>query len=128
LDSDTAAVPNSKPLVDITYQLALTNLGGCTVKDEIFIEVLKAPQVPNAFSPNGDGVNDTWRIPYLDTYPGATVDVFNRYGQKVFSSLGYATEWTGKLNGKALPVGTYYYVINPKNGLEIMNGSVTIVY
>jgi gliding motility-associated-like protein len=128
LDSDTAAIPNSKPLVDITYQLALTNLGGCTVKDEIFIEVLKAPQVPNAFSPNGDGVNDTWRIPYLDTYPGATVDVFNRYGQKVFSSLGYATEWTGKLNGKALPVGTYYYVINPKNGLEIMNGSVTIVY
>ena len=128
LDADTAAIPISKPLVDITYQLALSNQGGCTVKDEIFIEVLKAPQVPNAFSPNGDGVNDTWRIPYLDTYPGATVDVFNRYGQKVFSSLGYATEWTGKLNGKALPVGTYYYVINPKNGLEIMSGSVTIVY
>lgn len=128
LDSDTAAIPNSKPLVDITYQLALSNLAGCTVRDAIFIEVLKAPQVPNAFSPNGDGINDTWRIPYLDTYPGATVDVFNRYGQKVFSSLGYAIEWTGKLNGKALPIGTYYYVINPKNGLEIMSGSVTIVY
>jgi len=128
LDSDTAAIPISRPLVDISYQLALSNIGGCTVKDAIFVEVLKAPQVPNAFSPNGDGVNDTWRIPYLDTYPGATVDVFNRYGQKVFSSLGYATEWTGKLNGKALPLGTYYYVINPKNGLEIISGAVTIVY
>jgi gliding motility-associated-like protein len=115
-------------LDDITYQLKLTGIGGCSVSDQIFVEVLKAPQVPNAFSPNGDGINDTWRIKYLDSYPGCTIDVFNRYGQKVFSSVGYATEWDGKLNGKTLPIGTYYYVLNPKNGRAIISGSVTIIF
>lgn len=127
LNNDTAAIPISKPLDDITYQLKLTGIGGCTVTDQIFVEVLKAPQVPNAFSPNGDGINDTWKIKYLDSYPGCTIDVFNRYGQKVFSSAGYATEWDGKLNGKTLPIGTYYYILNPKNGRALISGSVTII-
>jgi gliding motility-associated-like protein len=83
--------------------------------------------IPNAFSPNGDGINDTWQIEYLESYPGTTVDIFNRYGQKVFSSVGYTKPWDGKYNGKVLPVGTYYYVINPKNGRSTMSGSVTII-
>ena len=95
--------------------------------DSIFITVLKSPVIPNGFSPNGDGINDTWKIKYLDSYPGATVDVYNRYGQPVFHSYGYSTEWDGSTNGKPLPIGTYYYVINPKNGKPIFSGSVTII-
>ena len=79
------------------------------------------------FSPNGDGINDTWKIQYLESYPGATIDVFNRYGQKVFSSLGYNKEWDGTFKGNPLPVGTYYYIINPKNGRALINGSITII-
>lgn len=127
LSSDTAATPKAIPEEDITYRLKLTAKGGCSVTDTIFIRVLKGPEVPNAFSPNGDGINDTWRIKYLDGYPGATIDVYNRYGQIVFRSLGYDVEWNGTRNGNPLPIGTYYYIINPKNGRQIITGSVTII-
>ncbi len=127
LNNDTAAIPISVPKTDITYKLTLTGLGNCAVTDTIFIKVLFAPLVPNAFSPNGDGINDTWKILYLESYPGATIDIFNRYGQKVFSSTGYNSEWDGKFNGSPLPIGTYYYIINPKNGRALINGSVTII-
>jgi gliding motility-associated-like protein len=127
LNSDTASVPISTPKADITYTLTLTGAGNCTVSDNVLVKVLLAPVVPNAFSPNGDGINDTWKIQYLESYPGATIDIFNRYGQKIFSSTGYNTEWDGKFNGSPLPIGTYYYIINPKNGRSIINGSVTII-
>lgn len=127
LNSDTAATPKSSPADDITYKLILTGSGGCSVSDTIFIQVLRSPEVPNAFSPNGDGINDTWRIKYLESYPGAVIDVYNRYGQIVFHSIGYDQDWDGNYNGKPMPVGTYYYIINPKNGRQILTGSVTII-
>ncbi len=127
LNSDTARVPVASPLNDITYQLNLTGIGGCSVSDTLFVKVLKSPLIPNAFSPNGDGINDEWKIQYLESYPGATVEVFNRYGQKIFGSIGYDKPWDGKYNGKPLPIGTYYYLINPKNGRQIMSGSITII-
>ena len=127
LNSDTAAVPRTTPLGDVTYTLELTGLGGCMVTDDIFIKLLLAPEVPNAFSPNGDGINDNWVIKYLESYPGATIDVYNRYGQPVFKSIGYDKPWDGKYNGNELPIGTYYYIVNPKNGRKIITGSVTII-
>lgn len=127
LDSANIAQPSSTPPDDITYRLTLTGIGGCSVSDTVFIKVLKSPVVPNAFSPNGDGINDTWRILYLESYPGATIEVFNRYGQKVFESTGYSTEWDGYFNGKILPIGTYYYIINPRNGRKTLTGSVSII-
>jgi gliding motility-associated-like protein len=127
LSSDTSVAPKAIPDDDITYKLTLTATGGCSVTDTVYIRVLKGPEVPNVFSPNGDGINDTWRIKYLDGYPGATVDVYNRYGQIVYRSLGYDVEWNGTYNGNPLPVGTYYYIINPKNGRQIITGSVTII-
>ena len=64
---------------------------------------------------------------HLESYPGATVEIFNRYGQLVFRSTGYTTPWDGTLKGKPLPAGTYYYLINPKNGRQQMSGFVDIV-
>ncbi|MES2373104.1 MAG: PKD domain-containing protein [Bacteroidota bacterium] len=127
LDSINIATPKTTPLDDITYKLYLTGIGGCTVSDEIFVKVLRSPDVPNAFSPNGDGIHDTWHIQYLESYPGATIEVFNRYGQRVFYSTGYDVEWDGNVNGKPLPVGTYYYIVDPKNGRKRVSGSVTII-
>jgi gliding motility-associated-like protein len=79
------------------------------------------------FTPNGDGVNDTWNIKYLETYPGNTVDIYNRQGEKVYSSIGYASPWDGRYKGAILPTGTYYYIINPKNGRKLISGNVTII-
>ena len=95
--------------------------------DDVNITVLKNLVIPNTFTPNGDGYNDLWQIKYLESYPNTTVDVYNRYGEKVYSSIGYSVPWDGKYNGSYLPPGTYYYIIDPKNGREVIAGNVTII-
>jgi gliding motility-associated-like protein len=109
------------------YTLSAIGDGGCTATDQMTVKILNEVKIPNAFSPNGDGVYDTWRIENLADYPGAVVEVFNRYGQRVYYSDGYAREWDGRINGKSLPLGTYYYIIQLKNGFGDLKGSVTII-
>ncbi|MDB5158934.1 MAG: Gliding motility-associated C-terminal protein [Mucilaginibacter sp.] len=112
---------------DVTYTLTVTNEEGCSVTDSMTVKVLQLPLVPNTFTPNNDGINDTWEIKYLDTYTECTVDVFNRYGQKVYTSVGYKIPWNGRFNNSELPVGVYYYIINPKHGRKLLSGYVTII-
>ncbi len=127
LNNAALARPVASPADDVIYTLTVRSADGCTASDDVLVKVLKTPTVPNAFSPNRDGVHDRWEIQYLDSYPGATVEVFNRYGQKVFESRGYAKPWDGTLNGKDLPVGTYYYLIDPKNGRKPIAGFVDLI-
>ncbi len=127
LSNNDVLNPVASPLDNTTYQLVVANTEGCNAAAQITVNVLKYPVIPNAFTPNGDGVNDTWDIKYLDTYPNNTVDIFNRYGEKVYSSVGYQSPWDGTYRGSVLPSGTYYYIINPKNGRKVISGSVTIV-
>lgn len=110
-----------------TYTVKVTGITGCTASDDVFVRVLKPITIPNIFSPNGDGIYDTWVIPSLANYPGATVQIFTRTGQKIFSSEGYDKPWDGTFNGKPVPVATYYYVIDPKLIPKIFSGSVTVV-
>jgi gliding motility-associated-like protein len=91
------------------------------------VTVLLPVNVPNAFSPNGDGINDVWNIRNLADYPDATVKIFDRYGKLVYTSRGYSKPWDGTRNGTALPVGTYSYIIQVKQGDTPLNGSVTII-
>ena len=127
LDHDDILTPIASPLDDVTYMLTVTSADGCTASSKMSIAVLKAPVVPNTFTPNHDGTNDTWEIKYLDTYPNCTIDVYNRYGEKLYSSVGYPIAWDGTYKGADLPVGTYYYIINPKNGRKVITGSITII-
>src|SRR5690606_14881394 len=92
------------------YTLKITS-NGCVIEQQIWVKVHEKPMIPNAFSPNGDGKNDTWNINYLDTYVNANITIFNRYGQQVFSATPYNTPWDGKFNGSDLPIGVYYYII-----------------
>jgi gliding motility-associated-like protein len=127
LDRDDILLPEATATEDITYTLTVTTDKGCTESSEVFIKVLKMPQVPNTFTPNGDGVNDTWNVKYLGDYPGATVDIFNRFGLKLYQIVNYVRPWDGTRNGTELPVGTYYYIINPRNERKPIYGSVTII-
>ncbi|HSC39762.1 MAG TPA: gliding motility-associated C-terminal domain-containing protein, partial [Chitinophagaceae bacterium] len=127
LDNPKLLNPTCTAPADITYLLTATSADGCSASDDVVVKILKNIKVPNAFSPNGDGINDTWVIQYLDSYPGCTVDVFNRYGQSVYHSTGYTKPWDGRVNGQPLPIGTYYWIINPKNGRQQVNGAVTII-
>ena len=128
LDSNSKLRPTViNPLADVTYTLTITARGGCQIIDQVFVKLLKAPRIPNTFSPNHDGINETWVIQYLDSYPGNVVQVFTRTGQLVFESHGYQTPWDGTLNGKPLPFDTYYYIIEPNNGRDPIKGYVTII-
>jgi gliding motility-associated-like protein len=127
LDNAFGLTPKINAIADIRYKITATSADGCVAADSVDVKILKALVVPNAFTPNGDGINDTWLIEYLESYPGATVQVYNRYGQLVFNSNGYPKAWNGTVNGNPLPIGTYYWIINPKNGRSQINGSVTII-
>ena len=115
------------PKTDMTYRLTVTGRGGCSLPDDVFVKLLKFPVIPNTFTPNGDGINDTWRIDYLFTYPNNRVQIFTRSGQQVFESRGYTKPWDGTLKGKPLPFDTYYYIIEPGNGRDPITGYVTII-
>lgn len=128
LDNDTSIIPLASPPSDITYTLHVTSNNGCgTATDDVLVTVFKKLTVPNAFSPNGDGINDFWNILYLDTYIDASVLVFDRYGRVVFESKGYTKPWDGTFNGKPVPVGTYYYIIDTKTIAPKLNGSVFLI-
>ena len=84
--------------------------------------------IPDSFSPNDDGVNDFWNINGLAGNTTADITVFNRNGEVVYKSVGYNQPWDGKIKGRNLPIGTYYYIINPKfQNLPIYKGSVFIL-
>lgn len=127
LDNPAAPDPIASPADDITYTMKVISDKGCTTSDQVFVKVLKKPAIPNIFSPNGDGIHDKWVIAFLETYPGCTVEIFNRYGQRIYYSVGYSTPWDGTINGKPVPVGTYYYIVDPKNGRQKMTGYVDVV-
>ena len=127
LSSATTLSPKLTANTDQLYTLTATGDGNCTASDFLTVKILRPVKIPNAFSPNGDFTNNDWRIDNLSDYPGATVEVYNRYGQIVFKSVGYAVRWDGTLKGKPLPVATYYYIIKLENGFDPLTGSVTII-
>jgi gliding motility-associated-like protein len=84
--------------------------------------------IPNAFTPNGDGINDLWTIQKLSDFPQCLVSVYTRYGNLVYQSRGYVKPWDGTVNGSPVPTGTYYYVINPNvSGFGLLSGYVAVL-
>lgn len=127
LDDRYILHPKCTPLNDITYTLAVTASGSCTVTDQVFVKVLKIPRIPNTFTPNHDGKNDLWEIQYLEDYPNNHLQVFTRAGQMVFESRGYYKAWNGTYKNRPLPFDTYYYILEPGSGREPFTGYVTII-
>jgi gliding motility-associated-like protein len=113
--------------VDMVYTLFVTDIRGCVSQDRTTIKVSPDITVTNTFTPNGDGFNDYWQINGLVAYESSTVDVFNRYGERLFHSIGYGVPWDGNFNGKQLPVGTYFYIIDLKTGKPPLSGSITLL-
>jgi gliding motility-associated-like protein len=82
------------------------------------------------FSPNGDGIGDTWFISNIHYYPDNEILVFNRWGQMVYRSAGNYISWDGRdLSGVAVPDNAYYYIIYPHKGNEegLLKGNVNIL-
>jgi len=103
----------------------------CTETAGLVLNQMSTIKPPNAFTPNGDGYNDTWRVIYdeeMGDYPDLEVEVYNRLGSLVYHSKPYKNDWNGRYNGKDLPTGTYYYVIKLHRGnLPNIAGAVSIL-
>ncbi len=96
---------------DYRVLLTVISSGGCEYTDSIDVKVLESQlEVPNVFTPNGDGKNDEFRVAYrsLKSY---SCYVYNRWGRQVFHSTDPAKGWDGTINGKEAAQGAYYYVI-----------------
>ncbi|MBI5856624.1 MAG: gliding motility-associated C-terminal domain-containing protein [Sphingobacteriales bacterium] len=126
LSSDTVFNPVSAPDRDMYYTLKATSSYGCQNEDYVNVKVVAGIFVPTAFTPNNDGKNDSWRIPYLDPFFNAVVIVYNRYGQKIYNASGAAVNWDGTLNGDPQPSGIYVYLIRFQNGLPDMKGTILL--
>ncbi|MGV3541518.1 MAG: PKD domain-containing protein [Rufibacter sp.] len=126
LSSATISNPVASPTVTTTYTLTMTTAAGCTATDEVTIKVLPLLRIPNAFSPNGDGVNDTWVIGGIRDYPKTSIQIYDRWGSEVFVG-GFDKEWDGTRNGSPLPMGTYFYIINPNSRHKKVQGTIAII-
>jgi gliding motility-associated-like protein len=128
LDNPAIANPVAKPTANITYRLTVTSANGCFIaSDEVVINVREKIVIPNAFTPNGDGINDILTLSGLESYKQSTLTIFNRNGQQVFEGLAYGKPWDGTRNGKPLPMGTYYYVIELNYDHKRLSGYIALI-
>ena len=129
LDDSTKAEPTTLTEENRTYTLLVTDTNGCTFTDSILVVYSPDIEVPSGFTPNSDGNNDVWNIQPLEKYPNASVQIYNRWGQLLYEQQnGYSVPWDGKYEGKELPIGTYYYIINLKDSAaEPLTGPITII-
>ena len=129
LSGSTTSDPIAQPEETTVYTVT-TQLNGCTYSDQVIVEVKRLISPSNTITPNGDGMNDTWDILGIRDYPSCQVHIYDRWGQKVFSSTGYKEPFDGTNNGSPLPVATYYWYIelNQLKGRSApYTGSITIL-
>ncbi len=118
--------PLAMPLATTQYRINGSN-GFCDASDEVIVVVFPELKVPNAFSPNSDGINDVWNIAGLNTYQEISIRIFDRYGRVVYAASDYNRPWDGTQNGAELPTGVYYYIIELTKGFGTLQGSVTML-
>jgi gliding motility-associated-like protein len=101
------------------YSVKVIDINGCKDSTSKQILVLQKTelQTVSTFTPNGDGINDNWKILNIETFGKCEVKIFNRWGDLIYTSSDYKNDWNGTRNGKQVPEGTYYYLIKtPKDG------------
>jgi gliding motility-associated-like protein len=127
--TDAASLtPRVNPPADIDYILSVTSNAACGMaRDTVHVFVFPDIYIPNAFTPNGDGRNDTWHIPALKAIPVFELSVFNRWGQMIYHIKNNDISWNGQFNGIDQPTGGYAYMLNIGNGKRILKGVVMLL-
>ncbi|MBC8172612.1 MAG: PKD domain-containing protein, partial [Chitinophagales bacterium] len=128
----TIADPFIRPPVTITYVLTVTSPDGCVGYDTVTIYVIDRTivEIPNAFSPNGDGINDEIFILNHSVASLIEYTIYNRWGEQVFTTNDLLIGWNGKQDGKELDLGVYAYVIRAidLNGIPVLvKGNITLL-
>jgi gliding motility-associated-like protein len=116
------------PIYTTDYFVKATSDIGCTIDKKTRVNVINKLYPAQIFSPNGDGANDTWQVRNIEEFPEALITVYSRWGSPVFKTKNYTNIWNGSFEGNALPVATYYFVIDMSYyGKSQITGSVTIL-
>lgn len=119
--------PLASPAESQTYELTVSTAGGCTATAGVTVNVLSGLSIPDAFSPNGDGLNDTWELRGIKAYKTPEVTIFDRWGSVVFHTLGYEQPWDGTIRGEPAGRGVYGYQIRLNDGQISYRGSLTVL-
>jgi len=133
VDNPISQLVTISPNESIWYYLIGESSDGCVETDSVYFNFIKDANPFGGLSPNGDGINDFWYIENINNFPNNVVQIFNRWGTQVYFQEGYNNDveskrWDGRVNGKDLPTGTYYYIINLHESKgEPQTGPVTIV-
>lgn len=132
LDNLFAQNPKATLATDTRFTLLVTDAIGCSNTDDVLIKVYKGPAyyIPNAFTPNGDGLNDIFKaIPVGISYTQYFA-VYNRFGEQVFLTNQWLKGWDGTIKGKKAPAGNYVWMIKgiDRDGKPVeMKGSVILI-
>jgi len=110
---------------DITYTVTAYTKEGCTGTSNIFVRFIKGPEIyiPNAFSPNGDGLNDIFRPLPVGIVKMNYFRVYDRWGKLMYSSTTYMQGWDGTVRGEQAPIGTYVWMVE---GVDIYQKTITL--
>ena len=129
LNNQLAQSPTASIGATTTFTVVGTDANGCESSDEVVVEVIDDFTVipSNVFTPDGNGINDTWFIDNIVNYNNARVVIFNLWGDIIFESDNYQNEWDGTFNNDLLPAGNYYYVISNPDHDKVYRGTITLL-
>jgi gliding motility-associated-like protein len=122
--------PSTINLSDNTiYTLTVLNSNGCKAVATAIVKIFTGLYMPDAFTPNGDGVNDVFRIPPKTTVTIREFSIYDRWGNRVFSTRNISEGWDGTFNGKKLNAGVFVYYISGTNdkGDVFLKGNVVLI-
>lgn len=121
--------PIADPEQTTWFFVTVVGQDGCVAVDSVLVTVVPDVVITSGFTPNGDGFNDTWVIDFIELFPEVEVEIYNRWGEMLFRSVGYRTPWDGRYDGEPVPVGTYYYVVklNDPQFPEAYTGPLTVI-
>lgn len=117
LDDPYKAAPVASPSITTTYQLVVATDDHCTAMGKVTVGIFGGVAMPGAFTPNGDGKNDLFRIPSLLTVKIRSFVVYDRMGSKVFYSTNSTVGWDGTTGSRPQPAGTYVWIIEYEDAL-----------
>jgi gliding motility-associated-like protein len=104
--------------------------GDCSISDQVTVHVEPQLNIPNTFSPNDDGINDTWVILGIELYPDCYLRIYDRWGQEVYQSTGYSAvkSWDGTSRSGKLSEGVYFYILDLRDeDKQQFKGSITLI-
>jgi gliding motility-associated-like protein len=132
LDDPNILTPFAQPELPTTYILTVTDANGCVNSDTVFVDVKNEFSIilPDAFTPNGDGLNDVWTPVTIGLIDFIDASVYNRWGELVFFSRERFQGWDGTYRGVKQELGSYIAVIrirDPKGRPQQISGTVTLI-